>query len=304
LPLIEVPEALAAAYRKYEGDAGAAWITALPNLAAGFLDQWRLRLDGEPAHGVASLVLPVIQAGDTPAALKLQLVNKETIGEPIGLRAWNGDGAVRLLDEDPDSGTMLLERLDASRPLSTVQDDMAAVRVLAELLSRLVAIPAPAGIRRLSDIARAMVQRTPRAVRALRDTHDRRLLETCASAVRELLDEPGDRLLHWDLHYDNILAGDREPWLAIDPKPLAGDPGFDLLPALTNRWNDIVATGDIPRAVRRRFDLMTEILGLERKRAIGWTLGRVLQNGLWDIGDGESALQPKLTAIARTLLAI
>jgi streptomycin 6-kinase len=215
---------------------------------------------------------------------------------------WGGDGAVRLLEHDPATGAMLLERLDADRPLSAVADAEAAVRVLADLLARLVRVPAPPGLRRLADIAAAMLRQTPRAVPALNDPVERRLVRTCAAAVAELIEEPGDRLLHWDLHYDNILAAQREPWLAIDPKPLAGDPGFDLLPALTNRWDDIVATGDVPRAVLRRFDLLTDTLGLDRGRAGGWSLGRVLQNALWDIEDGETALNPAQVAIATTLL--
>lgn len=58
-----------------------------------------------------------------------------------------------------------------------------------------------------------------------------------------------------------------------------------------NRWDEIVATGDVPRAVLRRFDHLTEVLGLDRQRAIGWTLGRVLQNALWDIEDGRTVLE-------------
>lgn len=117
------------------------------------------------------------------------------------------------------------------------------------MLARLVVVPAPAGPRRLADIAAAMLSAMPRAVPTLHDPAERRLLQTCESALAELIGEPGDRLLHWDLHYDNILAGRREPWLAIDPKPLGGDPGFELLPALHNRWDALVATGDVPRAV-------------------------------------------------------
>lgn len=124
------------------------------------------------------------------------------------------------------------------------------------------------------------------------------MVRTCASAVRDLIDEPGDRLLHWDLHYDNILTGQREPWLAIDPCPLAGDPGFELLPALGNRWNDIVATGDTHRAVLRRFDVLTDALALDRDRATGWTLARILQNALWDVEDGKTRLNPAQIAIA------
>jgi streptomycin 6-kinase len=209
---------------------------------------------------------------------------------------------VCLLDHDAASGTQLLERLDAARPLSSVTDDQVAVRRLAELMARLTAVPAPQGLRRLSDLAAAMLDRTPQAVPALRDPAERRLVRTCASTVAELIDDPGDRLLHWDLHYDNVLAGEREPWLAIDPEPLAGDPGFELLPALDNRWDEVLATGDVARAVLRRFDLLTEVVGLDRRRAAGWTLGRVLQNALWDIEDGKTALGPAQIAIATALL--
>lgn len=299
---IDVPAALAASHSKHNGAAGRAWIAALPNLAAAFLDRWGLRPDGPAAHGMAALVLPVTRADGSPAALKLQPVDEENAAEPIGLRAWDGNGIVRLLDHDPDTGTMLLERLDACRPLSSMADDTAAVRILAELLARLVAVPAPTGLRHLADIAAAMLDQVPDAVPALGDPAEQRLVRTCAAAVAELVGEPGDRLLHWDLHDDNVLAGQREPWLAIDPKPLAGDPGFELLPALVNRWDELAASGDPARAALRHFDLLTEALGLDRQRATGWTLGRVLQDALWDIQDDDLPLDPARVTIAAALI--
>lgn len=295
---MNVPEALTASYHRTEW--GRAWLAALPDQTADFLNRWELRPDGPVASGMASLVLPVVRADGTPAVLKLQPVTDDNAAAPIGLRTWDGDGAVRLLADEP--GAMLLERLDASRPLSSVADDVVALRILADLLARLVAVPAPPGVRRLTDIAAALLDQAPSAVPALRSATDRDLVRTCASAVAEVADDAGDRLLHWDLHYDNVLAGDREPWLAIDPEPLAGDPGFDLLPALDNRWDAVVATGDVPRAVLRRFDLLTDVLALDRDRAAAWTLGRVLQNSLWDVEDGETALNPVQTAIATALL--
>ncbi|MFG3527162.1 aminoglycoside phosphotransferase family protein [Streptomyces sp. NPDC047917] len=300
---IDVPDAFAASYSGNGGASARAWIAALPGLAMDFLDRWSLRLDGPSAHGMASLVLPVTRADGTPAVLKLQEATEENIDAVPGLRVWNGDGVVNLLDHDPDTGTMLLERLDAARPLSAVADETDAVQILAELLARLVAVPAPPGFRQLADIAAAMLDEVPGSVPRLRDPAERRLVRTCASTVAELVGEPGDRLLHWDLHYDNVLAAEREPWLAIDPEPLAGDPGFDLMPAMGNRWDEVVATGDVHRAVLRRFDQLTEVLGLDRQRAIGWTLGRVLQNALWDIEDGRTVLEPAQVAIATALLA-
>lgn len=102
-----------------------------------------------------------------------------------------------------------------------------------------------------------------------------------------------DRLLHWDLHYGNVLAGGREPWLAIDPKPLAGDPGFELLPAIMGNFR--------AEDVRWRFDLLTEAVGLDRERARAWTLGRVLQNCLWDVEDGEERLDEEQLAVVEVL---
>ncbi len=295
--MIDIPVELVETQSKILGEAGRAFIAALPGRAADFLERWKLRRTGPSMYGMCALVLPVERADGTPAVLKLQHLDEESAGEPVALRVWDGDGAVRLLEYDDETGTLLLERL-ATRDLGAV-DSREAVRIIAELLARLTSVPAPAGMRTLGDIAARMLDDVPVASRSLPDESERRLLRDCAAAVREVADEPGDRLLHWDLHYENVLAshpGDlRDPWLAIDPKPLAGDPGFELMPALDNRF-DATET-------RWRFDLMTDVLGLDRERARAWTLGRVLQNSLWHVADGERALQPDQMSVARSLLA-
>ncbi|MFI6491396.1 aminoglycoside phosphotransferase family protein [Streptomyces sp. NPDC050564] len=290
--MIDVPDELAASQLKYNGEAGRAFIAALPRRAADFLDRWELRPDGPSLHGVTALVLPVRRPDGTPAVLKLQLLDEESEGEPVALRAWDGDGAVRLLEHDAATGTMLLERLDAGRMLSHEPGSREAVLVVARLLAHLTSLPAPPGMRRLGDIARAMPEQLPQALERIADPDARRLLADCAAAVREVVAEPGDRLLHWDLHYENVLASERAPWLAIDPKPLAGDPGFDLCPALANRFD--------ADEIRRRFDAMTDVMGLDRQRARAWTLARVLQNALWDIEDGRP-LGAEQLEIARRL---
>jgi streptomycin 6-kinase len=298
LDRIVVPEALAAFHLKYFGEAGRAWSAALPDVAADYLRRWDLRLDGPPQHGVVGLVLPVLRVDDTPAVLKLQPIDDESSGEAAALRAWDGDGAVRLLADDPVTGTLLLERLAVDRSLADLPDEMKATQIIAELLARLSSHAAPPHLRRLSDIAATMIADTPQAVRSLADAGEARLVRRWADAVSEVVGEAGDQLLHWDLHYENVLAADREPWLAIDPKPLAGDPAFELLPALHNRWEEIVASGDPARAVLRRFDLMVEMLGLGRDRAVAWSLARVLQNALWDVKDGEHAVNSAQLLIA------
>jgi streptomycin 6-kinase len=294
---VEVPAELARIQTRYGGAAGRAWLATLPAAAATFLDLWGLTRDGPAMHGMGGLVLPVRTGDGTPAVLKLRPRNDEP-GEGPALRVWNGDGAVLLLREDPDTWTLLLERLDAGTDLRSVEEQE-AVRVIGGLLARLHRHPPPPGLPRLADIAATMVADAPAAAASIGDGP---VVRRWADLLAEILpDGAGDTLLHWDLHYENVLAGVREPWLAIDPVPLVGDPAFDLMPALDNRWEEILAAADPSAAVRRRFDALVEILGLDRGRAAVWTVARALQNTLWDIEDGKGAVDPKQRAIADAL---
>ncbi|GAA3568836.1 aminoglycoside phosphotransferase family protein [Kribbella ginsengisoli] len=270
------------------------WLDAAPTLAAEYLDRWNLRLDGKPLHGMASIVLPVVRTADaTPAMLKLQPFTDENKGEALGLKTWSTDDVVEVLDDDPATATILLERLEP-RSLADVPDDTEATRILAELLARLSVVPAPPGLRRLEDIVTEMLADATRLIPRLADPDQQSLVRRYAAQAAELVQDPGDRLLHWDLHYENVLAAHRKPWLVIDPKPLAGDPGFEILPVLHNRWDDLVATGDLHRAIHRRFDLMLDVTGIDRERAVGWTRVRILQNVLWDLDDPEDEREDKI----------
>lgn len=301
-----VPAELAELHEKYSGEDGRAWIAALPALAATYLDQWQLTIDGSVTSGAVALIIPVLRRDSSRAVLKLQPVDDETGGEPAALQAWAGHGAVALLDHDPSSGVMLLERLDASRDLSTMEDDFAAAKIIAELLVQLNSVPAPAGMRHLREVGAATLAQTPEAISLAQDPEERRLLINCAARYQDLITEQIDnRLLHWDLHYYNTLStldGAGE-WKAIDPKPLGGDSGFELLPALWNRWDDLMETGDVSAALLRRFDLMTDIMGLDRSRAAAWTLGRVLEAAVWDlVRFREGRIWPSHRTIAEVLI--
>ena len=303
---IIVPAELAELHEKYSGEAGRRWIAGLPAMAVDAMDRWELVIDGQVASGAVALIIPVARRDGSKAVLKLQPVDDETSGEPAALRAWAGRGAVQLLEHDPSTGAMLLEKLDASRDLNTMEDDLAAAQVIAELLVQLNSVPAPPGLRHLSDVAAATLTDAPEAIWRADDPDEGRLLINCAFRFQELItDRIEDRLLHWDLHYFNTLSAlDRVgEWKAIDPKPLQGDSGFELLPALWNRWDDLVRSGDVARALLRRFDLMTDVLGLDRAQAVGWTLGRVLQNAVWDlVSFSEPRILPEHRIIAEVLI--
>lgn len=299
---VNVPRALV---ETVTGFFGPAWARELPALAVRQLDLWGLTVTGESMHGAVALVVPVRRRDGAPAVLKLQPRDAETEGEPVALRAWDGDGAVRLLEHDADTGAMLLEPLDATRRLDEAPLDE-ALEVIGALLARLCAHPAPEGMRGLGAISLRLAERAGDLAASKRvEAPSRVCLDRWARTALELSAEPGDRLLHWDLHYENVLAplpgSGRGPWLAIDPKPLVGDPGFELLPALRNRWAEAEATGDPLRETRRRFDLLTEVAGLDRERARAWTLVRVLEDSLWQM-EGRGARVPEVQAVVARAL--
>jgi streptomycin 6-kinase len=292
-----IPDGLVVSLHEFAGAAGRRFLSELPRLIDTFVERWRLTVVGPAMHGTAALVLPVERQDGFPAVAKFQLRDEETVGEATALGVWDGDSAVKLLDYDESTGAMLLERLDTSMSLAIEHATIAArdgVVIIAQLLARLTSVHAPVGIRRLEDIAGQMLDDLPDALSCIDGGEDRRLLVACGDAVTDVVHEAGDRLLHWDLHFDNVMTSHRQPWLAIDPKPLAGDPGFELLPAIGNLFD--------ADEVMWRFDAMTDTIGLDRGRAKRWTLGRVLQNALWDIEDRRPLAANHLN-VARQLLA-
>ena len=85
-------------------------------------------------------------------------------------------------------------------------------------------------------------------------------------------------LVHTDLHFANVLAAAREPWLAIDPKPLTGEPAFEVAPVLWNRWDEAVGTGDIRAAILTRMFTLIDIAGLDEDRVRAWVVVREMVN--------------------------
>lgn len=242
----------------------------LPHRVAELLDEWELTADdAPPAHGFCSLVVPVQTGDDRPAVLKLAFPHEDGAHEHLALRHWAGDGAVELLRADPHRAALLLERLDTV-DLTSVWD-LEACEIVGELYGRLH-IPAPPQLRRLPDLVAAATQRLRESSSPL----PRRLVEQAIGLGDELAADPAaaGTLIHTDLHYANVLGADRAPWLAIDPKPLSGDPHYELAPMLWNRWEE--TAGQVRAALRRRFDTLVEVAGLDEERARAWVVVRMV----------------------------
>ena len=263
-----------------------AWLDTLPRLAADVVEEWGLALDGPPMHGYASLAQPVRTTGGRPAVLKVAFDgDDESLHEGIALQRWHGDGAVELLRADPHRRALLLERLHPED--LTDMWDLEACEVVAGLYGRLH-VPALPQLRTVTSY----VERWAAALATMPRNAPvpRRLVEQALSLARDLVADPGSTgtLVHGDLHYANVLAADREPWLAIDPKPMDGDPHYEPAPLLWNRWDELAGAGPGLRdGVRRRFHAVVDAAGLDEDRARGWVVVRMVLNAHWSVQDAE-----------------
>jgi streptomycin 6-kinase len=252
-------------------------ITALAECAR----RWRLAI-GEPyPEGAAGYAVRAQLPDGTPAVLKLIHPHREAEHEADALALWDGAGAVRLLDRDDERGAILMERCEPGTPLSAAGAE-AALDVLIGLLPRLW-VPAGAPFHTLADEAAWWVSYLPGEWEAAGRPFERRLLDAAREALEALAPAQGEQvLLHQDLHADNVLAAEREPWLVIDPKPLTGEREFAVAPIVRS-----TELGHSRRAVVHRLDRLSAELGLDRDRARGWTIGQTIA---WAIGGPEEHL--------------
>jgi streptomycin 6-kinase len=223
-------------------------------------EEWGLLEVGEQyAPGAGGFVAPVLMADGTRAVLKLGTPHREAEQEADALERWDGHGAVRLLARNDGRWALLLERAEPGTFLSESPD---ALGVLIGLLPRLWT--EAGGLHTLEDEAGHWVDEIERGAR------DARLRDAALHYIRELAHTQGEQVLvNQDLHGDNVLAAEREPWLVIDPKPLAGEREFGLAPII--RSNEL---GHSKRDVLYRLDRLTGDLGLDRDRVIGWTVAQ------------------------------
>jgi streptomycin 6-kinase len=290
VPSFALPHRLVEAVTR-EGDAHRrAWLTTLPAAIEHFQQRWSLDV-GEPFQpgGQTAWVAPArAEAGDD-LVLKLAWSHEEARDEADGLRAWNGQGAVLVHAAEELDGTaaLLLERCVPGSTLAS-RPEPEQDTVIAALLLRLRHEP-PAGhpFRPLQEMCDTWADGFERKAAAGPVNLDSGLAREGIALLRAL-PASSDRnvLLCTDLHAENVLSAEREPWLMIDPKPYVGDPTYDALQHLLNCYERLQAD---PRTLARR---MSDLLELDLERLLLWLFARCVQ---------ESPGWPALADVARRI---
>jgi streptomycin 6-kinase len=267
---------------------GAAWLERLPRLVAECAERWELAVGAPFQPGSISYVAPVTRADDTRAVLKVNFPEPESEHEAAALAHWGGAGAVALLAHDSERRALLVERCEPGAQLWSVADEEVANRAAAAVLRRLWR-PAPRDhpFRTLDAEARRWATELPARWDRHRPPQDRALVNRAVGWIGELLASPDEAVvLHQDLHGGNVLSAAREPFLAIDPKPLVGERAFDVASLLRDRRDELAIDPSPSRRIRRRLDQLSADLGLDRERTRRWAVVHALAWGLeaddWD----------------------
>lgn len=279
-----------------EGDAGRQWVDKLPGIVASLCTRWNLIVDGPVLHGTWAIVIPM-RRGEQPCALKVSWQHTANALEASALRVWNGQGAVRLLEQESSLGAVVLERLDHNRLLRDVAIDEAIT--IAGCLLRRLAIPAPAGFPTLEARVSGLPQLLPAQWRRLGRPLPRHLLDQACELSHQLRQSAQNLLVNYDLHWENVLKGNREPWLAVDPMVVVGDLEYTIAQLLWWRLEDIEANGGL----QRHFQRLVEAAELDAERARGWTLVRSVEYWLWGLERGLTIDPPRCAYICNWLNA-
>jgi streptomycin 6-kinase len=283
-----IPEDFACFMRELFGEEGRAWLDRLPSILATCEERWQLTI-GAPVDNLSfNYVAPAVLADGTEVMVKTGLTD-EFPSQPYALQHFAGHGMVQLLAYDEQNAAILLERLRPGRSLRSVADDEVAISAAAEVMRKLwrplppTHFPFPTICAWGQDFARLRARYaggTGPFLPAVFDKAERLYAELSTSMAEPVL-------LHGDLHQDNILSAGREPWLAVDPKGVIGEPAYETGALLRNFWPDILACPDPRSLLARRIDQLSAELGFERERIHAWGFSQAVLSMVWGVEDSD-----------------
>jgi streptomycin 6-kinase len=251
------------------------WLAELPVLVARITASWQIEVDDPFLPGGATAwVAPARDAAGNGIVLKVGWPHPEAVHEADGLRTWDGAGAIRLYraTELAEATVLLLERCRPGSLLRALPADEHDL-VIAGLLRQLWMAPLPGHrFRPLSDMCDYWANRYEQRSPSERACLEASLATEGIRLLRDLSRSGGDAvLLHTDLHAGNVLAAERKPWLAIDPKPYAGDPTYDVTQHI---FNQVFIEGADAAVLATR---MARLLDLDPSRIMLWLFARAVE---------------------------
>jgi streptomycin 6-kinase len=215
------------------------------------------------------------------AILKLGISGAGLLSEIAALKAFNGAGFCKLLDSEHAKGVMLLEYIEPGESLNIVNDEITSTKIVAGLIKDMPAV---------NPLSGYSFQTADDWCQDLLDLHQRfgndqvpgHLFKSGIAAYHHIRsDNQVQRLLHGDLHHENILSAENGTWKAIDPKGIIADTACELIPFL---MNDLQGK-DLPATLSARINVFSEELQMDRASIIRWGTFRSVLSLYWKMED-------------------
>jgi streptomycin 6-kinase len=262
------------------GKAGEDWLTGFDELINHCVNKWQLKL--LPAKKLSyNFVAPVVFDNGSKAILKLGIPGAGLLSEIATLKAFDGTGFCKLLDVESERGIMLLECVDPGEPLNTLLDETPSTKIIAGLIK---------DIQVVNPVSDYSFQTADDWYKDLLHLHQGfgneqvpdHLFRGAIAAYHHIKsDNQEQRLLHGDLHHENILSAGNDRWKVIDPKGIIAETGCELIPFL---MNDLEGK-HIAAGISERINVFSEELKMDRARIIYWGIFRSVLSAYWKIED-------------------
>ena len=278
--MIDLPSDFIDKVTSVHGEVGKQWLESLDSLIAYSKHKWHFEL--LPAKKLSfNFVAPVVFEDGSKAILKLGLPGKEFQSEMAALAAYDGSSFCKLLDAEPEKGIMLLEYLDPGEHLNIICDEREKATITANLMKSMTVINPTSSysFQTAGELNNDLLRLNKRF--GNKDIPEY-LFENAVSAYRTIESDPHQqRLLHGDLHQENILSAQNGEWKAIDPKGVISETGYELYPFLINDLGD----KDAVETINNRIEVFSDLLKIERKRIVQWGLFRSVLSAYWQMED-------------------
>lgn len=295
---MQIPKDLSEKVERVHGDRGRAWLEKLPALVNECRERWSLNL-GQPFANLSyNLALPATGPDGVDLVLKLGVPCPELLTEAAALDVFQGVGAVRLLDHDAPRGILLMERAIPGSPVHELQSEPEATRTAARVMRDLWQ-PPPANhafpsleiwfqafARLRKNFAGGSGPFPPQLI----DKAEHTFAALNASTVYQVL-------LHGDLHHANLLFSGKRGWLAIDPKGICGDAGYEVGPFMLNQLPAGAPETVMREILKQRLVIFSEELAVSERRLAQWSFCHAVLSALWDFEESAEWRQTMKLAL-------
>lgn len=261
------------------GESGENWLKELPRIIEELEAKWSVRAEKPFENLSYNYVAPcVCENGEAVLKIALPLNNPEIYNEAKFLQTADGKGAVKLLETDISRRAILLERLSPGANLKEVcrEDEAEAVTIAIQVMRKILKQPPENSVfLRLEDWFKGFEK-------AANTKFPGEYIFKARDFYEELSNDPKSKfLIHGDLHHENILSAGREPFLAIDPKGIVGDIGYEIGVFLNNHLWWLASEPDLKEKLSEAVRQFSEAFEIEPRDLIEWAFAQIVLSAWW-----------------------